>query len=218
MFAFAGSGILAIPSYISSKYPENIVNALICIAVGAILTFAITLVWVKASDFEEETADTVKIDADGLKTIDLGSVGTGDLIPITEVPDPTFSEKILGEGVAIDIKDGKVYSPITGQVEVVLASGHSVGLRSSDGVELLIHVGVDTVDLNGKYFKTLVNQGDSVKKGDQLIEFDYQKVKEHVEFTPTIVVITNTNSYSDVNISTKSKVHSNDNLISLSLN
>jgi glucose-specific phosphotransferase system IIA component len=153
-----------------------------------------------------------------LKTIDLGSVGTGDLIPITEVPDPTFSEKILGEGVAIDIKDGKVYSPITGQVEVVLASGHSVGLRSSDGVELLIHVGVDTVDLNGKYFKTLVNQGDSVKKGDQLIEFDYQKVKEHVEFTPTIVVITNTNSYSDVNISTKSKVHSNDNLISLSLN
>ena len=77
---------------------------------------------------------------------------------------------------------------------------------------------MDTVDLNGKYFKTLVNQGDSVKKGDQLIEFDYQKVKEHVEFTPTIVVITNTNSYSDVNISTKSKVHSNDNLISLSLN
>lgn len=211
MFAFAGSGIFAIPSYISTKYPENLTNAIICIAVGAILTFLITFIWVKASDFEDES-----ISIDGNKeVIDLGSVGNGEIIPISEVPDPTFSQKILGEGVAINITDGAVYSPVDGTVEVVLESGHSVGLRSSDGVELLIHVGVDTVDLKGKYFKTLVNQGDNVKKGDMLIQFDYQKIKENVEFTSTIVVITNTNSFSDIKISKKAKVTNFDKLISV---
>jgi glucose-specific phosphotransferase system IIA component len=115
----------------------------------------------------------------------------GRVVPLSDVPDATFSEKVLGEGFAIDPSDGVVYSPVDGRVAQLFRTHHAVGIVTSGGLELLIHVGIDTVKMNGRGFKALVNKGDQVKAGDKLLEFDVDLVKQEAKSAVTPVVVTN---------------------------
>lgn len=115
----------------------------------------------------------------------------GKIIDISEVPDAVFSEKMLGDGVAIYPIEGIVISPIAGKVIHVMDTKHAIGLKSANGVEILIHVGIDTVDMKGEGFEVLVSEGDRVKVGDILLTFDLDKVKEKAKSTVTPIVITN---------------------------
>ena len=115
---------------------------------------------------------------------------TGNVIPMEQVPDPAFSQKMMGDGFAIEPTEGIVQSPVDGIVEVVFPTGHAVGLRSDDGSEILIHLGIDTVELNGKGFEVSVKQGDRVKSGDVLVKVDLDYVKSAGKKTVSPVIFT----------------------------
>ena len=124
------------------------------------------------------------------KELDLYAPITGELIDITEVKDQVFSQKILGDGVAIEPKEGVLYAPFDCEVVQLFHTLHAIGLKTKD-VEILVHIGMDTVELNGEGFKGFVNEGDHVKKGQKLIEFDIDYIKSKGKEATTPIVITN---------------------------
>ena len=122
---------------------------------------------------------------------------TGELKSLKDVNDPTFSEEILGKGIAILPKEGIVYAPFDGVVSALFDTKHAIGLTDDQGMELLIHVGLETVNLGGTHFEVHISQGDLVKKGDPLITFDLQEIqKTHDVITP--VLITNADDFSEI--------------------
>ena len=121
----------------------------------------------------------------------------GELKSLTEVNDPTFSGEILGKGVAVIPSEGKLYAPFDGEVSMVFETKHAVGLVKDD-VEMLIHIGLETVSLEGKYFKAKVQAGDKVKKGDLLIEFDLEAIAKEGFDTITPVIVSNADDFADI--------------------
>ena len=119
----------------------------------------------------------------------------GKAVAITEVPDPTFAEGMLGNGVAIEPTEGKVYAPCDATVDMMFDTGHAVSLVSDNGIEILIHVGLETVSLEGKPFKIHVQNGQKVKKGALLLEADLEAIKAAGLPTITPVLICNTDAY-----------------------
>ncbi|WP_044748497.1 PTS sugar transporter subunit IIA [Bacillus alveayuensis] len=116
---------------------------------------------------------------------------SGKVVDIEQVPDPTFSQKLMGEGIAIEPVDGTVVSPVNGEVIQFFHTKHAIGIRSETGLEILIHVGLETVMLNGEGFTGHVQVGDKVKAGDRLITFDLEFIKEKAASSITPIVITN---------------------------
>lgn len=132
------------------------------------------------------------------KRILINSPIEGEAVSLKDVNDPTFSEEIIGTGVAIKPHVGRVVSPVNGVITVMLHTKHAVALISDDAVEILIHIGLDTVKLEGEYFKTYVKAGDKVSIGDLLIEFDIEKIKEAGYDTICPIVICTTTDFSKV--------------------
>lgn len=127
----------------------------------------------------------------GSKKLKLLSPLTGTQVALTDVPDPAFSTKILGDGVAIEPTEGLVKAPCDGEIAVFFPTGHAVGIKTKEGIELLIHLGIDTVELKGEPFEGLVKQGDAVKQGQILIRFDPAKIKSAGKATVTPFLVTN---------------------------
>lgn len=115
----------------------------------------------------------------------------GQIVPIEEVPDPVFSQKMMGEGVAIITSNGNIHAPVNGTVIQVAPTKHAVGLRADDGSEILIHVGLETVALKGEGFNVAISEGDKVSAGQLLIEVDWEYIKKNAKSTITPIVITN---------------------------
>lgn len=115
----------------------------------------------------------------------------GEIVPLDQVPDPVFSQKMLGEGIAVMPEQGNIHAPIEGTVVLVSDTKHAIGLRSSDGTEILIHIGLETVSLKGIGFTVLVKVGDKVSVGRSLIEVDWDYIREHAKSIITPIVITN---------------------------
>ncbi len=120
---------------------------------------------------------------------------SGKAIPMSEVADPTFSQEILGKGVAIVPASGTIVAPAAGTVAVMFETGHAVSLKTDSGAELIVHIGLDTVNLKGQYFRACVAQGDAVKAGDTLVEVDLEQVKAAGYDVTTPVIICNTPSF-----------------------
>ncbi|MCM3760359.1 PTS glucose transporter subunit IIA [Alkalihalobacillus oceani] len=116
---------------------------------------------------------------------------TGKLVSIEDVPDPTFSQKMMGDGFAIDPADGSVLAPVSGEIVQVFPTKHAVGIKTAGGAEVLIHIGLETVTMDGEGFEAHVKEGDQVQVGDLLVEFDLNLVKEKAASTLTPVIITN---------------------------
>ncbi|MCS4485381.1 glucose-specific PTS transporter subunit IIBC [Staphylococcus americanisciuri] len=114
----------------------------------------------------------------------------GEVLPLSEVPDQVFSEKMMGDGIAIRPTEGKVCAPFNGRVQMVFPTKHAIGLTSEDGLELLIHVGLDTVKLEGQCFDVLVEEGQEIKTGDVLMTFDLDYIKEHAKSDITPIIVT----------------------------
>ena len=122
----------------------------------------------------------------------------GTVIPLSEVPDAVFSSEMLGKGFGVEPSEGKAYAPVDGEVTTVFDTKHAIGLMSKHGVELLIHIGMDTVKLNGKGFDVKVKTGDQVKAGDLLAEFDMDLIKGEGYPVTTAVVVTNTDDCEEI--------------------
>ena len=152
-----------------------------------------------------ETATTT-VAADGVSDTksagipDLYSALTGTAIPLSQVNDATFASEVLGKGIAVIPEKGEVVAPCDATVETVFDTKHAVGMSTESGVELLIHIGINTVELGGKYYTTHVKDGDQVKKGQLLVSFDMDKIKEAGYDVTTPLIVTNSDDYRDVKI------------------
>lgn len=139
----------------------------------------------------------------------------GQVIPLSQVQDEAFASGILGQGIAIIPDEGKLYAPVSGQVVSFFPTGHAIGMLSDDGIELLMHVGMDTVQLDGKGFTPKVSQGDHVDKGQLLLEFDITLIKEAGFSTVTPIIITNTIQYKEIKGTEKQEVEPGSRLLCL---
>ncbi|MFD1067479.1 PTS sugar transporter subunit IIA [Oceanobacillus locisalsi] len=125
--------------------------------------------------------------------IELYAPVDGEVIPLEEVPDPVFSEKMMGDGIAIKPSGGNIVSPVDGEIVQAFPTKHAVGIKAGNGAEILIHIGLETVSLDGEGFTMHVKEGDKVKKGDALVDVDLAVVGEKAASTVTPVLITNMN-------------------------
>ncbi|WP_081167118.1 glucose PTS transporter subunit IIA [Lactococcus garvieae] len=156
---------------------------------------------------EKETAVLPNIE----KTV--ASPMSGKIIPLTEVKDEVFSKGMLGQGFAIQPQDGKVFAPFEGTVTTIFPTKHAIGLLSNSGIEVLIHVGLDTVSLEGKPFTARVTEGSKIAKGDLLLEADLKEIEEAQLSPVTLVVITNSDSFKHIYIETPEEVTSGEQVI-----
>lgn len=164
--------------------------------------FGIATLIIGFEDIVDEDDDLDFVEESNAQLLDneisITSPVEGKVIPLTEVKDPTFSQEILGKGAAIIPEKGVVYAPFDGKVDAVFETGHALGLVSEDGVELLVHVGIDTVNLKGKHFTPKKKSGDTMKKGDILLEFDIDKIKADGYDVTTPIIISNTEQFAKV--------------------
>ena len=151
----------------------------------------------------------------GKNTDDFYAPMAGKAVPITEVPDPTFAEGMLGNGIAIEPADGKVYAPCDATVDMMFTTGHAVSLVADCGAEILIHVGLETVSLEGKPFTVHVANGDKVKKGQLLLEADLEAIKAAGLPIITPMLICNTDDYPTFNTFVNKAVTNDDVVIAL---
>ncbi len=139
---------------------------------------------------------------------------SGTCIPMSKVKDPTFSQEILGKGVAIIPSEGKIVAPGDGEVTMVFETRHAISITTG-GAELIIHIGLDTVNLQGQYFEAFVKSGDKVKAGDLMIEFDLEKIKEAGYDVTTPVIVCNTPEFPDMACHTGMEVRAGEGIIDL---
>ena len=137
----------------------------------------------------------------------------GNIVKLESVKDEAFSSGAMGKGIAIEPKEGKVYAPFDGIIETAFPTKHAIGLTSDKGVELLIHVGMDTVKLGGAHFISHIEEGQKIKKGDLLLEFNIEKIRGAGYPTLTPVIVTNSDDYSEVDITSASSVNAGDDLL-----
>lgn len=189
-------GIATLPAYFKAGHLTPFIGLVISIVVafvlGAVLTYIV--------GFEDEAEDETKeietsnetTETNGEDTSEFVAPVTGNVIPVNQVKDEAFASEAMGKGVGIEPENGKVYAPFDGNVDAVFPTGHLVGLSDGNGAEVLIHIGVDTVKLEGKGFTTYVAQGDKVKKGDLLVEFDVELLKKEGYDTTVMFITTDT--------------------------
>ncbi|MGM0369906.1 MAG: PTS sugar transporter subunit IIA [Bacillota bacterium] len=137
----------------------------------------------------------------------------GQVVKLEEVPDQIFAQQIMGDGIAIEPSGSQVVAPFQGKITHLLETDHAVGLKTESGVEVLIHVGIDTVKMKGKGFASFVEEGDLVEVGAKLLEFDLDLVAEEAESISTPIVITNTDEFAEINSLAEGKVDCDDKLL-----
>lgn len=134
------------------------------------------------------------------KKLKLKSITSGNVIKLSEVPDQVFSAGLVGEGFAVDITDGNIASPVDGEIIQVFPTGHALGIKSDSGVEILVHIGIDTVELKGEGFDIKVQKGQKVSAGDILVVADIDFIREKGKSTVTPIIFTNKNDYKSFEI------------------
>ena len=218
-YASATAGLAAIPVYISDDM-SNVINACITIVISIVATAIVTLILgfddIKEENVEDDNtdkADNNSVNSSIVGEISIKSPIQGEVIPLSQVNDDVFAQELMGKGIAVIPTEGKVFAPMNCRVESLFKTNHAIGLKDANGVELLIHIGIDTVKLEGKHFKSHINQGDEVKAGELLIEFDKDAIKKEGYDLSTAVIVTNTSDYMDVLGTEKSRVNNEDTLI-----
>ena len=200
------AGYLGFPS-IEATVGAGIPGFLGCLILTTVIAFVASFIWgkkVEAGNTEEAEAPAAPVATEASaeapsaasaetsgEGVELGAHLVGAVVPLVDVKDPTFSSGALGAGIAVEPTEGKLYAPADGKITVAFPTGHAYGLRTEDGLDLLMHIGMDTVELDGKHFTPKVAKGDTVKRGDVIAEFDIPAIKAAGYPLATPLVITN---------------------------
>lgn len=199
------AGYLGFPS-IEATVGAGIPGFLGCLVLTTVIAFVASFIWgkkVEAGNTEEveapaaatpvaaAAAPSTAVAAEVGESVEIGSHMVGSVVLLADVKDPTFSSGALGAGTAVEPTEGKLYAPADGKIAVAFPTGHAYGLRTEDGLDLLMHIGMDTVELDGKHFEPKVAKGDTVKRGDVIAEFDIPAIKAAGYPLATPMVITN---------------------------
>ncbi|GEN49230.1 beta-glucoside-specific PTS transporter subunit IIABC [Ligilactobacillus pobuzihii] len=186
-------GVLNIPVFVGKGF----VAFLIAIAISFFLTTILVYLFGYNDDMIENKEEDIQKEKKTSNETIYAPV-KGKSFALTDVNDPVFSSLGLGEGVAITPSEGKIYAPVTGIVRVAYETGHALGIASENGSELLIHIGINTVELKGKYFDSHVAQGMKVQRGDLLVDFDLKSIEQEGYDTTVMMIVTNTNEFDEV--------------------
>lgn len=195
-YAVAIPSLLTIPAFIGAGFAAYLIGITVAFVVG----FALTLILgIEEEKIEvKESASTLEVNHNSIVKDTLLAPLEGKVYPIEQGSDQAFASKAMGDGVMIVPEKGVLKSPVNGTISALFPSNHAVGILSDSGSEILIHIGIDTVELNGKFFDSKVNQGDQVSAGQELILFDIDEIKKAGFSTETFIVITNTSNYLEV--------------------
>lgn len=134
------------------------------------------------------------------KEIEIYAPLTGEYINIENIPDPVFAQKMMGEGFGINPTEGEVVSPIEGKVDNVFPTKHAIGLKADNGLEILVHIGLDTVQLDGQGFEILVSSGNTVQVGDPLLKFDLEYIRNNAKDVISPIIITNSDQTESIHV------------------
>ena len=215
-YAYAGlPGILTIVNAINPDHLDSIIGASIGSSIALFLpVILIQLLGTGEPKVEEKVQDdTPKILLDSVK---IASPMTGKVLPLDQVPDPVFASKTMGDGIAIEPIDNHVYAPCDGEIKALFdSSKHAIGLLSDQGIEMLIHVGIDTVNLTDNQFTYHVTMGQKVKQGDLLSSFDIEAIKQAGYSLITPIIITNTDEYQQIIPTSKTDITPQDILLTV---
>lgn len=217
-YSVGSGGIFQIVGYINPADPSG---STIAIMANYIVSFVsgFIITWFLFKDSEKTSSalnhlDTVKKHQKDSDVLVVSPI-EGEIIPLSKISDPAFASGTLGKGIAVMPTTGNVIAPFDATVSALFRSHHAIGLTSVDGIEMLIHIGLETVKLEGKYFTSHVKQGDHVKKGQLLIEFDMEAIKQEGYSLETPIIISNAEQFYDVAIENKKNIHVNENLFVL---
>ncbi|MFD2410484.1 beta-glucoside-specific PTS transporter subunit IIABC [Paenibacillus rhizoplanae] len=215
-YILGGLGIFGIPSYIS---PDGMDKGFYGAIAAIVISFILGFILVFFSGFKDEEAVDSKSGGTArsvlVKQETVGSPLKGQIRALSELTDEAFSTGAMGKGIAIEPLEGKVYSPVDGVLTTLFASGHAIGITSDNGVDILIHVGKDTVKLKGKHFTPRAKQGDTVTKGQLLMEFDVAAIREAGYTLTTPVIISNSGEYLDVIETDQKSIDYRENLLTV---
>ena len=200
-YIIPGMGVFGYTAFVNTQ-TQDFTGMLWAIGISLIALLAgVIAVYLTYKEQDEKNSDTAQptvIDSVITGEAILLSPMNGKFLPLQEVEDEVFKEGSLGQGAAIIPEEGKLFAPVDGTVAMVFPTGHAIGMKSADGMEILMHVGMNTVELNGKGFSAKVKPGDQVKQGDLLLEFDIEKITAAGYSVVTPVVITNYASYHEI--------------------
>lgn len=201
-FATGSSGLPAVFLYIGNDTMTYFYNILIALVISFVVTAIVTYVLsLKFENQEVQTIEKVHVNKG-----EILSPIQGKLYPLSDAKDEAFASETLGKGALIQPSNGKVYAPFDGTIVTLFPTKHAIGIVSDDGIEMLIHFGIDTVNLNGQHFTAFIEQGMKVKQGDLLLEADIEKIKAAGYETQVPVIITNSFNYQNVELSSKEDV------------
>ena len=194
------ASIASLPSFMTEM--SNFYNACIGIIICFTVSFVISWFLLKDINKEEKKVEETKVEekkdfAKG-KTVSISACTEGQLVPLNEVQDSAFASYALGKGIAFESETGVIVSPVEGKITALFPTKHAVGITTNEGVELLIHIGINTVSLGGEGFKAVVEEGQTVKVNDELVHFDRALIKQKGLETTTMLVVVNTNDFLDV--------------------
>ncbi|MCG7381042.1 beta-glucoside-specific PTS transporter subunit IIABC [Paenibacillus sp. ACRRY] len=221
MYMFGGLGVFGYPTFINpatgvdSAFYMALVATAVAFVLGFVLTYVVGFKEAAAQAPTPAAAPVPVLDPNPNSKYEIFSPMAGEVIQLKEINDITFAGEHMGKGIAIRPTSGRVVSPITGVVQTVYRTKHAIGLVTDDGVEMLIHIGQDTVQLKGQHFNAHVKDGDRVNVGDLIMEFDLQAIKDAGYETVTPIIITNTSNYLDVVGTESASVNEKDKLLTV---
>lgn len=198
-------GVGGLPGILAIR-PQDYLIFGIAMVIAIVVPFVLTLFFRKAGIFNkiDRVGETMAVDLNDIdqpvnskkgQILELFAPLKGEILPLSQAKDPVFAEGMMGQGVVIDPAEGKLYAPFDGQVTLLFPTKHAIGLLSEDGTEVLIHIGIDTVKLDGEHFTAKVSQGDSITKGQLLMEFDIDAIRAAGYEVQTPIIITNSNEF-----------------------
>lgn len=210
-FATGSSGLPAVVMYIGDNSMRYFYQILIALVITITVSTIATVILFKRYEGKDKAEKKVESEQIILNDdVTITSPADGRVIPLSQVDDEVFSTGLLGKGVGIEPTDNQIVAPFDGVISTLFPTKHAIGITSTSGTEVLIHIGIETVELEGKYFDAHVKQGDHVKRGQLLVTVDFEKIKEAGYNTQIPVVITNSNDYENVEPVDISSIHIND--------
>ncbi|MFK4302518.1 PTS system beta-glucosides-specific IIC component [Paenibacillus sp. RC254] len=217
-FASGAPGLLTLPIFYGpggQGFPGLILGISVSFLVSAILTYILGFEDPVEAEESPENSTKEPVHTTDVSNEEVFSPIEGTVVSLSEVPDPAFASEAMGKGVAIEPTSGKVVAPFDGTITVAFKKKHALAVVSPQGAEILIHVGVDTVRLDGKHFISHIKEGDQVKAGDLLLEFDVEQIRAEGYPTITPIIVTNSSAYSEILPTTKGQVQMQDPLLKL---
>lgn len=217
-FATGSGGLPAVTLYIGDNTMQYFYNIIIAMAISIIASTVITLILSMVYEKKETEKAEKEMENNTVKTLtdtNIVSPLIGKILPLSEAKDEAFASEALGKGVVIEPTEGKVVAPFNGKIVTLFPTKHAIGLVSETGAEVLIHIGINTVELDGKCFDAKVAQGDNVVAGQTLVEFDIKGIEEAGYSTQTMIIITNTKDYTSVSALENGNADYSSNLLSL---